>query len=115
MKKFVKTNSKFKRLVNFILIFFLVTGGFFLFYSRKEDLNETEQKRLEIFSLIEAKEIIEDKYQWQIITQEGMKIFIDPNQDIKKQIDLVKQVLPELDIKNLEYIGVDVKGQVYWR
>jgi len=98
---------------NFILIFFLVIGGFFLFHYKKEDLNEAEQKKLEISSLIEAKEIIEDKYQWQVITQDNLKIFIDPNQDIKKQINLVKQAL--LEIKPGEYIGVDVKGQIYFK
>ncbi|MFH1392067.1 MAG: hypothetical protein ABIG90_00065 [bacterium] len=100
-------------MVNFILIFFLVTGGFFLFYSKKEDLNKAEQKRAEILSLIQAKEIIENKYQWQIITQDDLKIIIDPNQDIKKQINLVKQLL--LKTKPEEYIGVDAKGQIYYK
>ena len=114
-QKHSKNMSVLRRLVNFILIFFLVTGGFFLFYSQKETLDQLEQKRAAVFSLIEAQEIIEDQYQWQIITQEGLRIFIDPSQDIKKQIDLVKQVLLELKEKNLEYIGVDAKGQVYYR
>jgi len=100
-------------LANFILIFFLVTGGFFLFYFQKETLDQLEQKKSEIFSLIEAQEIIENQYQWQIITQNGLKVFIDPNQDIKKQINLVKQAL--LEIKPKEYIGVDAKGQVYYK
>lgn len=102
-----------RRLINFALVFLLINGGFFLFYFQKETLNPSEQKRAEIFSLIETKEVIEDKYQWQIITPNGLKIFIEPNQDIKKQISLVKQVL--LEIKPTEYIGVDVRGQVYYK
>lgn len=112
-RKSSKNTQALKRLANFILIFFLVTGGFFLFYSRKEDLNKSEQKKLEIKTLIDHQQIIESTYRWEIITKDNLKIIIDPNQDIKKQINLVKQVLLELDIKDLEYIGVDVNGQVY--
>lgn len=112
-QKHFKGTPVLRRLVNFVLIFFLVSGGFFLFYSRKEDLNEAERKKIEIFSLIEVKEIIEDDYRWEIITKDNLKIIIDPNQDIKKQINLVKQVLSEIKEKDLEYIGVDVNGQVY--
>lgn len=104
-----------KKLVNFILIFIIILAGLFLFFLKKETLDKSEQKKLEILSLIDAKEIIESDYQWQIITQDNLKILIDPNQDLEKQINLVKQVLPEIDQKNLEYIGVDVKGQVYFK
>lgn len=103
-----------KRLANFILIFVFIFGSLFLFFYKKETLDKSEIKKLEILSLIDAKEIIESDYQWQIITQNNLKIFIDPNKDLKKQINLVKQVLLEID-QEIEYIGVDVKGQIYYK
>jgi len=114
-QKSCKSTPVLKRLANFILIFFLVAGGIFLFFAKKEDLDKSEQKKLEIKTLIDYQQIIESTYRWEIITQEGYKIILDPNQDITKQINLVKEVLLKEKIENLEYIGVDTKGQIYFK
>lgn len=108
-----KNTLALKRLASFSLILIFIVGGSFLFFVKQEDLDKSEQKKLEIQNLINYQQIIENNYQWEIITQDNLKIIIDPNQDIKKQINLVKQAL--LEIKPTEYIGIDVKGQIYYK
>lgn len=112
-QKHCKNTPTLKRLARFLIIFFIIFLGSFLFFTKQESVLDSEIKKLELKKLVDFQEIIEHDYKWEIILKNNLKIFIDPEQDLKKQINLVDKALEQITPE--EYIGVDVQGQIYYK
>jgi len=62
--------------------------------------------------------IIRLPYKLKIITAEKWKIILNPQKDLEKQLKAVGELLNKMQSKQrkkLEYIGVDVEGQIYYK
>lgn len=67
---------------------------------------------------LEIEQIVKERFRWQAITKQGWKILFNPREDMDKQIKKAVAAYKKIDPKereSLEYIGVDVKDQVYLR
>jgi len=94
-------------------------SGLFLFWCKKESFIKTKnQINIEKILSVSVKEVIKQEYKWEVITSEGWKVIVDPVRDLEEQFKLTNKILSELSRDqriNLQYIGVDVDGQVYYK
>jgi len=63
-------------------------------------------------------DIIKKPFKWEVVMSNNWHLILDPQRDLKEQLQIAKQALGKLtteQLENLQYLGVDVPEQVYWK